>query len=66
MAKYGDPYSEFVLVKCNRYTEERGKLIDKLQKNGGGHLTLTELLNPVGDHSLLIQFQKMPCLIQRI
>lgn len=40
--------AEHVLIQCDRYTEERSKLIDDLLKNGELQLTLKEILNPEG------------------
>ncbi len=46
--------------------EEISKLIVELQKNGEQQVTLKEILNPVGDNSLLIKFLKTTQLIHRI
>ncbi|KAI2644871.1 putative RNA-directed DNA polymerase from transposon BS [Labeo rohita] len=57
---------EHVLIQCNKYAEDRRKLIEKLQKKGVQHLTLKELLNPVGSDNLLVIFLKRTQLIHRI
>lgn len=45
---------EHVLIKCNRYSEERAKLIEEFKKKGVQQLTLKKLLDLEEGDSLLI------------
>lgn len=57
---------EHVLIKCNKYSEERSKLREELQMEGNQQLTLRIILNSVEGGRLIIKFLRRTNLIHRI